>query len=276
MNQQSVKEVLEKSKSLLVLTKENPTLESLAVLLSFYFQYSPEKEVYLASKGPLPEVIKNLEGYDKINNQVAPRNLIVSFDYLEGMIDKVSYNVEGNKFNLIISPRSGTLSPEKVEYSYSGGEYDCVIVVGTPDPAEIANLIELEKNPDLPTINIDFHAENKNFGKLNVLDFSSSGVAEILASLLAAWGENLKPQAAKALLFGLRSATEDFTQKVTAKTFEAAAFCLKGPRNKVEKVEEPKTVIPAGGGQKEEEEQDKPQDESWLAPKIFRGSSSLD
>lgn len=275
-NQEPLKDLLEKSKRILILTRENPSPEVLASMLAFYQQFSPEKEIFLAAKA----VSANLESLgetDKINNQLPARNLVISFDYIEGMIDKVSYNVEGNKFNLIISPRSGAISPEKVEYHYAGGGYDLLIVLNTPNVESLGSIIERENYLfDLPSVNIDNNLNNQNFAKLNIIDSQASSISEMVISILVSFSYPLKPKAAQALLFGLRSATANFTQNVNERTFEAAAFCMKF----LEKSQE--EVPPAASSQEQTLEQtqsggeEKAPDESWLAPKIFRSSRTLD
>lgn len=275
-NTEQVKEIIDKAKSLLVVTKENPSIDALVSLISIYRQFKEGKEVYLATRGPIPEAVKNLEGGEKISLEVAPRNLIISFDYVEGMIEKVSYNVEGNKFNLIISPKSGAISPEKVEYSYTGGKYDVIIVLDTQDLISLNTTLHLEQEElsEIPLINIDFHHENKNYGKLNLVDLEASSVSEVLINFFKQSKLEVKSEVADLLLYGLRSSTVNFTQKVSPQTFESAAWCLQVSR--VEKEEKGPSSLEKISNEESEIESEEVKDESWLSPKIFRSSSSLD
>ena len=61
------------------------------------------------------------------------KNLVISFPYQEGSIEKVSYNIENDKFNLVIEPRENypVITPEMIKYSYGGGNTDLIITVGT-------------------------------------------------------------------------------------------------------------------------------------------------
>ena len=43
---------------------------------------------------------------------------------------------------------------------------------------------------EVPVVNIDHHAENDNFGQLNIVDITASATSEVLADLLQKIGEN--------------------------------------------------------------------------------------
>ena len=61
-----------------------------------------------------------------------------------------------------------------------------MVVLGSPDKESLGKVYE--ENPDIfyevPVVNIDNHAENDNFGQLNIVDITSSSTSEIVADML--------------------------------------------------------------------------------------------
>jgi phosphoesterase RecJ-like protein len=74
-----------------------------------------------------------------------------------------------------------------------------------------------------PDINIDHHATNPRFARLNFVDETTTATAELIADLLPAWGLPLTQPAAECLLCGLVSDTLGFrTANTTAKALTTA------------------------------------------------------
>ena len=88
-----------------------------------------------------------LVGIDKISEKIGNRNLIISFDYKEDSIEKVSYNVEGEKFNLVIQPRSGypPLDKSSVDFSYEGIDADVIFVIGAQKLEDLGAIYDKER-----------------------------------------------------------------------------------------------------------------------------------
>jgi nanoRNase/pAp phosphatase (c-di-AMP/oligoRNAs hydrolase) len=225
-----LKDLINQAKKILVVTQKDPSFDGFAAALGLYHVLSSlKKEVVLACAGEAPPGISSLPGSEKFVTSVGPRNLVISFDYAEGSIEKVSYNIEGNRFNLVISPRDGVVNPDQIQYSYSGSNFDLIFILDTPSLANLGKLYEQERYlySSAPTINVDRHDSNTQFGKINLLDPSASSVSEILASLAKIMGVNCNEAAANCWLSGIKVATNNFSQAVSAETFEAAATCAR-------------------------------------------------
>src|SRR3990167_10040629 len=151
-----INDLVEKSKRVLLISRANPTLDGIYALLALKcYLKSLNKQIILVA-GELPEA-KELFEKEEIVGSLPARNLVISFDYVEGSIEKVSYNVEGNKFNLVITPKTNSITPDQINYSYSGDSFDLIISVDIPQLSLIAksvNNIEHEFH-DVPIINID-------------------------------------------------------------------------------------------------------------------------
>jgi hypothetical protein len=155
----------------------------------------------------------------------------VSFPYTEGAVDKVTYNIEGDRFNLLISPKEGMdkLDHTRVKFGYSGGRPDVIITIYTPTLNALGDLYNNQKDKfsGVEIINIDRHFTNNNYGTVNVVDKKAASMSEIMADLLRSLNVKMDKDAATNLYSGILSATNNFSaHAVSAQTFEASAFLL--------------------------------------------------
>jgi hypothetical protein len=189
------------------------------------------KTVTVACASP---VKSDLIGADKIQAELATGgdNLVISFPYSEGSIDKVDYGVQGNYFNIIITPRSqqNKIQPQKVKYSYAGGAIDFIFIVDAPNLNSLGTLYAENQTEfgGKTIINIDRHLVNDQFGTVNVVNKTSSSTSELVLKVLQALQIELDKDIATNLYAGLAIATNNFTSySVNADSFEAAAVLLK-------------------------------------------------
>jgi hypothetical protein len=94
-----------------------------------------------------------LIGVDQIKTELPGRNLVISFNYVKDAIEKVSYNVDNGKFNLLVQPKAGhpPLSADNVSFKLAGSLTDLVILVGDakiPDAGQNLPTLSLIKNSD--------------------------------------------------------------------------------------------------------------------------------
>lgn len=278
--------LINSSQSILILTGENPNLDNLGASLACYLVFSRMGKTASIACPSLPTVgLSRLVGIDKVQSSLGGQNLIVSFPYTEGSIEKVSYNIEGNQFNLIIQPHAGspTLSAQSVKFSQDGANADLIITLGTPDLFNLGSLYEKAPNlySSVPLVVIDYNPENRRYGKINFVNPGSSSTSEIIGLLFEQMGLDLDADMAHNLLVGIDFATQNFSLPSTsAEAFEVAAHCLKAGARRMAAnfttLEEKKEVKKAAkvfnqvlkrGTQDEETPPD------WLTPKIYKGSS---
>jgi nanoRNase/pAp phosphatase (c-di-AMP/oligoRNAs hydrolase) len=114
-------------------------------------------------------------------------NYVVSIDHSGGEVEKVSYDDEGGKFNLYITP-SGSgegFDFENVEFNYSGGKYDMVFVFGARSLNWLGSLYN--DNEKVFTNNVIVNINNlkgsQDFGKFKLVD-TEIAVGEIIFQLL--------------------------------------------------------------------------------------------
>lgn len=287
-----VKEQLEKAREVLIVTHEKPSSDSVGSTLALYLGLvSLGKKVTVACPEPITVELSNFVGVQKIVSELGNKNFVISLDYVDGSIEKVSYNIEGDKFNLVVEPRAGfdSFSSEKVHYSYAGTAADLIFAVDTIHLGGLKKLYDGDKNlfASKPVINVDRHANNAMFGAINLVDPQASSTAEIAAQLLSGLGVKLTVDIASNILNALYGATDGFaTQNVTPLAFELAATCLRAGGKRfgaagIQPVipvlptpvpatpvlpQQPKQPAPYAGSQT-------PAD--WLKPKIFKSSTNI-
>jgi len=101
------------------------------------------------------------------------------------------------------------------------GEFDVIVVLDSSDQSRIGDVLE---DDSLPTINIDHHITNNNFGNINIVDSKASSTTEILARHMSDLGLNITLPIANALLTGLITDTLGFrTANMTSEVLRIAA-----------------------------------------------------
>ena len=266
-----------------VVLPEKLNLDKVAAALSLFLSLKKiDKQVTIYCAKPMIVKYSNLVGVDKIKQKLEGKNLTVSFDYVADSIEKVSYNIQDNKFNLLIQPKDGfpPLATEKVNYSYSGGQADLVLVVGAAGLTDLGTLYS--ENQDFfsgaKIINLDIQSTNSQFGKINLVKNSLISYSELMTSLLSNLRLPVDLDMASNLLKGIEEITNNFSGKVTPLSFEAAAFCLRaGARKNKTKVElKPMTTdISAQKSPLQPEEKEEPPSPDWMAPKIYKGGQLI-
>ncbi|MBP9815759.1 DHH family phosphoesterase [Candidatus Woesebacteria bacterium] len=228
-----IAQIFNEKQSISICLPQNPNLDAVASATALYFTLlNMGKQVSITA----PEEVNpqfGLIGQDKIQTQLSSEGntLVVSFPYTEGAVDKVTYNIEGDHFNLIIQPKEGMdkLNHEKVKFNYSGGRPDVIVTVYTPTLNALGNLYNNQKDKfsGVEIINIDRHFTNNNYGTVNVVDKKAASMSEIMTDLLRSLNAKIDKDTATNLYTGITSATNNFTaHAVSAQTFESSAFLL--------------------------------------------------
>ncbi len=287
-----IKEHVDKAKDILIVTHENPTADSIGSAMALYLALQGlGKRVVVACPDPITVELSSFVGVNKVVSEIGKKNFIISLDYVEGSIEKVSYNIEGNKFNLVIEPRDGyePFAQDKVSYSYAGGAADLIFAIDTIHLGGLKKIYDAEKDlyASKPLVNIDRHPNNVNYGQINLVDSKASSTAELISAVLVGLGVHMTEDVATNLLNALYGATNNFTNAtITAAAFELAASAVRSGgrrfRKSIANEELPKVETAAPPVQTAQTEGSvkpagKPSEApaDWLKPKIFKSSNLL-
>ncbi|HZE87688.1 MAG TPA: hypothetical protein VE090_05820 [Methylomirabilota bacterium] len=302
-----IKDALAKSNNIGIVVGQNPTLDQMAAALSLYLSLNQvnKKTTVATPENPLVEV-SSLVGIDKVQTNLGgdAGDLVVSFPYVEGEIEKVSYTLENEFLNIIVKAGANGLSFDErdVRYIRGSGTVDLLFVIGTPRLSELGELLSGDKLKEAMIINIDNKSENQNFGDIVLVTPQASSLSEQIGDLLLALGLPVDQDSAQNLFSGIVSATQNFQSPQTSSlAFEVAGFLMrKGatrPRETRQEASQftPKPLeskhvqdsqgveerLPQRTPRFEEEEKPQPKiDEDkapldWLTPKVYKGSSNV-
>lgn len=228
-----IKELLAKGQDVLIVTHENPTHDSIGSALALSLGLTAlGKSVTVACPDQMTVELSGYIGAQKVMTSLGAKNFVISLDYVDGSIEKVSYNIEGNSFNLVIEPRPGfeAFSENKVHYSHTGSAASVIFTVDTIHLGGLKKLYEDDKEfyASKPIVNVDRHPNNAQYGHTNVVDDSCVSTAQVVAQLLNGIGVTLSEDIATNLLNALVGATNNFqNQSVNASVFELAATLMK-------------------------------------------------
>lgn len=261
-----IKELFEKAKSALIVLgvgADNDLACLAASLVEVFGSY--KKQSLLLTQNEMPIAAKPLVKPELVRDRLDPESLVISFDWTKNQLDKVSYNIEGNRFDLIVRSRGTRVNPSDITYSYRGQKFDLVVTIGVKNLEEIQNFgIELEMFNHLPSLNFDKNRDNTQFAKINLVSPSNDGVCYLAANIFKGAKIALPTRAAEIMLVGIREATNNFSTVSDPVTFEAAAY--------LKRCMIPGMVNFAADKEQTNDTEGSETPENWLSPKIFRSS----
>lgn len=291
---QTLNQGIEQAKSIIIFPVADAPLDGIAASLGLYLILEESgKMVTIASETEPVVRDSRIVGLDKITKEIGNSNLVISFPYAEEKVEKVSYNVNGDQFNLIIQPRSGStpVKQEELSYNYTGADADLIFVIGAQAIKDVGNILTQEKELLQKATIVNISNKTGNFGKVNLVDPNSS-LSEIVVALTTELNLKINEDVANNLMRGIEEATDNLSSpNLTADTFEALAMLYRaGARRQVRGKPTPEakesvqaitrdiqsTKDKAGNividVQSTSIDEDKP---DWLTPKIFKGSTKV-
>ena len=205
-------DLVEEAKSVAIVADESAGVDALASSLALRnLLRRLGKKVVNVFAGPIPEEIRPLPDADKFQRDLGPKNLVVSINYKDDPIEKISYSVEDDNLNLVIHPTGRGFDVKKIRYFYEESGIDLIIVLAAPSLGSLGPVYEGARKEfeATPIVNINISNENTNFGQLNIVDNSVESFSQLLFEKLAEW--KLKPtkEVARCLLAGLTAGKEE-------------------------------------------------------------------
>lgn len=309
-----INELVASAKAIAIVVPRNPTFDSMAAALALSLSLEKTgKKALVFCETPVTVDLGNLVGVNMVKQPQAKggsnNGLIISLPYEQGAIEKISYDIVGDRINLTVVPGPAglTFSTEDITYETPRESYDLIITVGVPQEPELA----FDEQKSLPLLNIDYMIQNTGYGTVAFIDESYGSYAEMATKLLSELKLSFDLDIAQNLMSGLIDATSNFQKRETsAFAFEAASLLMQKGAQRVTRAEPafiqkqqsfPRQTRPrvhqqqqwqgknlgskqvpqahsissgqAGAGQTDNKKQPAPKD--WLEPKIYRGSTPV-
>jgi len=230
---QQTTQTISAAQKILVLTHVNPDGDALGSLLALFLVLKKlGKDVTAIAPETLPMALSFLPNINDLTQSFSgTKDFIITVDTSKTKVDRLGYkhHPEENKLNIVITPLEGSFKNEDVSFSYGTFKYDLIIVLDSPDLERLGALYEGQSALfyETPVINLDHHAGNDFFGKINWVDLTATSSAEILVSLIESLArENplIDEDIATALLTGIITDTGSFQNaNTTPKSLTVAA-----------------------------------------------------
>lgn len=230
---QQTTQMISTASKILVLTHTNPDGDALGSLLALYLVLKKlGKDVTAVMPDATPNSLSYLPNLqDLAKNFSGAKDFIITVDTSKVRVERLGYKhlPDENKLNIVVTPQAGSFGEGDVTFSYGTFKFDLIIVLDSPDLERLGSLYD-GQSPlfyETPVINIDHHAGNDFFGKINWVDLTSTSTAEILVSLMESLArENplIDENIATALLTGIITDTGSFQNaNTTPKSLTVAA-----------------------------------------------------
>ncbi len=234
---EKVIETLQNHNSGVICLGENSSTDALAAATSLYLGLTQlGKNISIASAGVIES---EMLGAEKIQSELTTSgdNMVISFPYQEGSVDKIDYFIQNDKMNIVVAPRPGTqpIDSKSVNFSTAGGSIEFIIVIGVSSLRSLGTLYtenqELFKQSKV--INIDRSLTNAYFGTANFVNRNVSSLSELVLTILTTMNVEIDKEMATNLYAGVQDATKSFsTPSTNASTFENSAMLLKSGAKK--------------------------------------------
>lgn len=220
--------------NILIALKPNPSFDAVSSAVSMALSMEKmQKKVTIFCPTPLTVEFGNLIGISQVREQVGNKNLVVTIKgYMKAGVDKVTYNVEGEDFNLVVAPKPGSpaFDPNSISYTYSGVDAELIILIDVQSPEYLGEFYAREKDffAKTPIANIDSNIENTNYATYNLTNQSSSSCIEIAGYLLQYLKYQIDSDIATNIFYGLLKSTDNLSiAKVRAETYELVGMMLR-------------------------------------------------
>ncbi|SRR6266404_2407166 len=271
--QDSFKNLIASSKSILILLPSEPNFDQVASGASLYLALMQEqgKEVGIYSPSAMVVEFNRLIGVNKVKNELGNKNLSISFaKYDPQGIEKVSWDIDNGEFKLTVVPKQNIPAPtsDQVSVTYSGVAADLLIIVGGKGEADFA-AVKTEDLAGAKLVHIGTSELNIAGKSVSSLATPSSSISEVVASLVKT-NYKIEADIATNLLMGIEEATKEFsTAATTADTFMLVSELMRAGGKRLSQGQVKANDFPTGAipGM--------PQNvpSSWTEPKIFKGTS---
>lgn len=231
---QQIRDLIGKTDRVAIAVGSQTSVDEMAAALSLYLSLqSMQKSVSVASAVQPTVELSSLVGINKVKGQIEGEggDLVVSFPYREGEIEKVSYTIESGSLNIVVKAgqQGLTFQEQDVRFTRGGGGAPSVLfIIGTPRLSDLGPLFNPEALKNTTIVNIDNKSDNQGYGDIVFVQPNASSVSELVAAVLSYLGVDPDVDIAQNLLSGISYATQNFQSPNTSSVaFEMAGFLMK-------------------------------------------------
>lgn len=230
-NFQKVRDLIDKNDKIAIALGKDASIDSMAAALTISLALTQlgKKPTVVSVSEPLVEH-SSLIGINNVKSTFSGDggDLVVSFPYKEGEIEKVSYTIESGFLNIVV--KAGqlglTFQEQDVQFKRGGGQLQLLIAIGAQRLADLTGFFDEEALKNAAVINIDNSDANEGYGDIPLL--TPKSISELIATLLYELSIEPDIDMSQNLLNGIAAGTDNFQNPNTDfTTFELAASLMR-------------------------------------------------
>lgn len=260
--QKQIIESIQSASNILVAVSTDPSVDGLSAALGLTLLLDKmDKRATAIFSGAVPPAINFLEP-DKTFEDSADslRDFIIALD--KEKADHLRYKVDGDVVKIFITPYKTTLSQDDLKFSQGDYNVELVVALGVKDQDHLDKSLDAHGKilHDAKVVTITAGADASNLGSADWHDNDASGLSEMVEVLAEQLGGNeklLDEQTATALLTGIVSATDRFSNnRTSSRVMTMAAQLMAAGANQqliAAKLEEGHDIAPAPSTDKPQE-----------------------
>lgn len=228
-----IKEAVAKYSNIAIAVPKDPAVDEMGAALALYLSLEDlGKSLSIATPNiPLVEV-SSLVAIDEVKTSLGEESgdLVVSFPYREGEIEKVSYTRDDSFLNIVVKAGEKGLNFDQKDVKFTRGTNapELLFIVGAARVSDLGKLFDPAVLKDTIVVNIDNKLDNQGFGDIVMSSTKFSSVSEIIANVIFSTGLKMDLDIAQNLMLGIATATNNFQDSRTSSlAFEMAGVLMR-------------------------------------------------
>jgi len=228
-----IREAVNKHNNIAIAVPKDPTVDEMGAALGLYLSIEDlGKSLSIATPNtPLVEV-SSLVAVDEVKTTLGAESgdLVVSFPYREGEIEKVSYTRDDSFLNIVVKAGEKGLNFDQKDVKFTRGTNapELLFIVGAARVSDLGKLFDPVALKDTVVVNIDNKPDNQGFGDIVMTSTKFSSVSEIIANIIFSTGFKMDLDIAQNLMLGIATATNNFQEPETSSlAFEMAGVLMR-------------------------------------------------
>lgn len=232
---QQITTLLTPAKETVVIVRNNPDADTLAggIGLNMALRKIGRKSNLVCPTPILPESVAQIRfDPNQVLNFLPKNQLTFTIDYKQGSFSqgKITPSSEGFGLTLLPEPGQPPIEPLRIDSAIYISQPQAVFTVGIENLTHLGTFYQ--ENMDFfnkaNLVNVDYHANNANFGKANLIDPKSTSVCEMITLMLYDLKFVLDDEIGQMLYSGLKTKTSNFAENYfSANMLEATSICLR-------------------------------------------------
>jgi phosphoesterase RecJ-like protein len=225
---QKATDAIKHHENILILPSSPVDGDSIGSALAVYsLLQSLGKNATVVLTSEIPDIYRFMPNIDSVQKTAKLySDFMITIDLKNQKLENLKHEIVDNKVNIIVTPEQGSFSSEQVTFPEPKKYFDLLITVDCADLTQLGSFYKQNYAvfSDIPSINIDHHVSNKNFGSLNLVDTEVSSTTQLLFDWFKSMNAQIDEDIATLLLAGIITDTGSFQNaNTTPQSFDAAA-----------------------------------------------------